>query len=72
MNKRLTDLYEQAAFETEYDDVQDLKELVNRFAELLVSETISEFTDQLNKTTSIPANRAYFEAVDETEKILLK
>ena len=38
MTNRIQDLAEQAFFETEYDDVQDLRETMERFAELIVRE----------------------------------
>jgi hypothetical protein len=38
MNKRIKELAEQAFFETEYDDVQNLPETMERFAELIVRE----------------------------------
>ena len=41
MNDRIKDLFEQACFETEYDDVQNLKEMSQRFAELIVKECVT-------------------------------
>ena len=38
MNQRIKDIFEQACFETEYDDVQNLRETMDRFAELIVKE----------------------------------
>ena len=38
MNKQIKLLAEQAYFETEYDDTQNLPELMVRFAELIVKE----------------------------------
>lgn len=38
MNERIKDLAEQAFFETEYDDVQDLRETMERFAQLIIRE----------------------------------
>jgi len=38
MNERIKDLAEQAFFETEYDDVQDLRETMDRFAQLIIRE----------------------------------
>ena len=38
MNERIRELTEQAFFETEYDDVQNLPETMERFAELIVRE----------------------------------
>jgi hypothetical protein len=40
MNKRIRELAEQAFFETEYDDVQNLPETMERFAELIVRECV--------------------------------
>jgi hypothetical protein len=40
MNQRIKDLFEQACFETEYDDIQNLKEMSQRFAELIIKETL--------------------------------
>ena len=40
MNQRIKDIFEQACFETEYDDVQNLRETMDRFAELIVGECI--------------------------------
>jgi hypothetical protein len=36
MKEQIQDLFEQACFETEYDDNQNLPEMVERFAELIV------------------------------------
>lgn len=41
MNDRIEELFEQACFETEYDDVQNLKEMSQRFAELIVKECVT-------------------------------
>ena len=41
MTNRIQDLAEQAFFETEYDDVQDLRETMERFAELIVRECVN-------------------------------
>lgn len=38
MKERLKELAEQAFFETEYDDAQNLPETMERFAELIVRE----------------------------------
>ena len=38
MNERIRELAEQAFFETEYDDVQNLPETMERFAELIVED----------------------------------
>lgn len=38
MKRKIKDLWEQAAFEAEYDDVQNLPETMERFAELIISE----------------------------------
>ena len=38
MNERIRDLFETACFETEYDDAQNLPEMIERFAELIVGE----------------------------------
>ena len=45
MNDRIKDLFEQACFETEYDDVQNLREMSQRFAELIVRD----ICDMVNK-----------------------
>ncbi len=42
MNERVKELAEQAFFETEYDDVQNLPETMERFAELIVQECIEQ------------------------------
>ena len=44
MNERIRELAEQAFFETEYDDVQNLPETMERFAELIVREC-SQFVE---------------------------
>ena len=41
MNDRIRELAEQAFFETEYDDVQNLPETMERFAELIIRECCS-------------------------------
>jgi len=41
MNERIQELAEQAFFETEYDDAQNLPETMQRFAELIVRECAS-------------------------------
>ena len=38
MNERIKDIFDQACFETDYDDVQNLRETMDRFAELIVEE----------------------------------
>ncbi len=38
MNKLIEELFKRACFETEYDDVQNLKEMSQRFAELIILE----------------------------------
>jgi hypothetical protein len=38
MNERIRELAEQAFFETEYDDAQNLPETMERFAELIVRD----------------------------------
>lgn len=38
MTERIRQLAEQAFFETEYDDVQNLPETMERFAELIIKE----------------------------------
>jgi hypothetical protein len=40
MNERIKDIFDQACFETDYDDVQNLRETMDRFAELIVRECI--------------------------------
>ena len=40
MNQRIKDIFDQACFETDYDDAQDLQETMDRFAELIVRECI--------------------------------
>ena len=42
MNERIRELAEQAFFETEYDDVQNLPETMERFAELIVQECLDQ------------------------------
>ena len=49
MNERIRELAEQAFFETEYDDVQNLPETMERFAELIVRETIKQMAIQMDK-----------------------
>jgi hypothetical protein len=38
MNERIREFAQQAFFETEYDDVQNLPETMERFAELIIKE----------------------------------
>ena len=38
MNERIKDIFDQACFETDYDDVQNLRETMDRFAELIIQE----------------------------------
>ena len=45
MNEQIRQLAEQAYFETEYDDTQNLPELMARFAELIVRECIKICSD---------------------------
>lgn len=54
MNERIKDLAEQAFFETEYDDVQDLRETMERFAELIVKECAAyAFSDDQDHKTML-------------------
>jgi hypothetical protein len=46
MKERIRELAEQAFFETEYDDVQNLPETMERFAELIVREVFAKIEDE--------------------------
>jgi hypothetical protein len=45
MNERIKDIFDQACFETDYSDVQNLRETMDRFAELIVRECATAITD---------------------------
>ena len=45
MNQRIKDIFDQACFETDYDDVQNLRETMDRFALLIVKECVQTLID---------------------------
>ena len=56
MNERIKDLAEQAFFETEYDDVQDLRETMERFAQLIIRECCLLTEQYQHRVTSYRAD----------------
>ncbi len=56
MNQRIKDIFEQACFETEYDDGQNLRETMDRFAELIVEEC-ADFIEQDQGAGEVLSNR---------------
>jgi hypothetical protein len=55
MNKQIKELAEQAFYETQYDDFQNLPETMERFAELIVRECadIADFCDQVESVEAV-------------------
>ena len=68
MNERIEELAEQAFFETEYDDVQNLPETMERFAELIVKECI----DKITSYDLTPGHSAKWEDIYEIHARLLQ
>ena len=69
MIDKIKQLAEQAFFETEYDDLQNLPETIQRFAELVVQETIKEMTSQMWHHGIDESNNPFFyKAVDKVKE----
>lgn len=69
MNERIRELAEQAFFETEYDDVQNLPETMERFAELIVRETIKQMAIQMDKFGDDQSNNpAWYKSEEAVKK----
>ena len=49
MNKRIKKLAEQALFDSDFDDEQNIKITLDRFAELIVQDCIQYLTDEINR-----------------------
>jgi uncharacterized protein YutE (UPF0331/DUF86 family) len=58
MNEQIKDLFEQSCFETEYDDNQNLPEMVERFAELIVKQCADICLEMAAKCGGIPGDGA--------------
>ena len=65
MNERIRDLFEQACFETEYDDNQNLPDMIERFAELIVREC-AEVCERLG---AIPYSGVEYEYAECSKEI---
>jgi hypothetical protein len=69
MSDKIKQLAEQAFFETEYDDLQNLPETIQRFAELVVQETIKEMISQMwHHGIDESNNPAFYRAVDKVKE----
>ena len=69
MSDKIKQLAEQAFFETEYDDLQNLPETIQRFAELVVLDTVKEMTSQMwHHGIDESNNPAFYKAVDKVKQ----
>ncbi len=66
MNQRIKDIFDQACFETDYDDVQNLRETMDRFAELIVRECMDLLEDY---TTDIHVGGIQYNVVGASETL---